>query len=103
MLRSEFDKLLKTIINNKKVASIIDDIGGVRSSLVQSDKIGFDWENTFVGDTLVRQVYVPQVNPVGTADNPIPYYDGIQGINNAFYVTEDGTILVYMSGEFIEM
>lgn len=70
----------------------------VRTETSQSDKLGQDWVQTFVGDVLVRKEYVAQENPVGTsAENPIEYEDGIPLINNGFY-RKDGKIYVYMDG-----
>ena len=70
----------------------------VRTETSQSDKLGQDWVQTFVGDVLVRKEYVAQENPVGTnAENPVEYKDGIPLINNGFY-RKDGKIYVYMDG-----
>lgn len=71
----------------------------VRTETTQSDKLGFDWVETYVGDVVVKKEYVEQENPVGTsADNPIRYEEGVPLINNAFYLREDGKIYVYMDG-----
>ena len=44
----------------------------------------------------VRKDYIEQDNPVGTsAENPIPYSEGVPLINNAYYLV-DGVIKVWM-------
>lgn len=73
----------------------------VRTETKQSDKLGYDWLETYVGDVLVKQEYIEQENPVGTsADNPIEYEEGMALINNAFY-RRDGKIYVWMN-EWVE-
>lgn len=79
----------------------IQTLGGIRSEVVQSDKVGYDWKNIYIGDVLVRQEYVEQKNPVGTADNPIVYEEGMPLINNAYYL-KDGKKYVWME-EWVEM
>lgn len=66
-----------------------------------SDKIGFDWIITKVGDLECKKVYVEQENPIGVADNPFEYYDGITLIDNAYYI-KDGVRQVYMNGQWVE-
>lgn len=76
---------------------VVEALGGIKTETVQSDKIGYDFNNVYVGETLVRQEYVQQENPTGTEDNPIEYADGVPLINNAFYL-KDGKKYVYMDG-----
>lgn len=74
---------------------LVQAAGGITSSLTQSDKLGFDWRNIYVNDVLVRQEYVAQENPVGTADNPITWKPGMSLIQNAYYAY-GGMVKVWM-------
>lgn len=103
MLKTEFEQMIQVIRDNKRTADEVRDLGGITYQTVQSDKLGFDWKQAYVGEVLVKSVYVAQEVPVGTTDNPIPYYNGVPGINNAFYKRDDDTILVYMDGVFAEL
>lgn len=70
----------------------------IHTETIQSDKLGQNWVETYVGDVLVQKEYVPQENPVGTSpENPIEYADGVPLINNAYY-RKDGKLYVYMDG-----
>lgn len=73
----------------------VQTLGGIKSETVQSDKLGYDWHNIYVGDVLVRQEYVEQEHPTGTVDNPIVYAEGVPLINNAYYL-KDGALYVWM-------
>nr|DAI28941.1 MAG TPA: hypothetical protein [Caudoviricetes sp.] len=102
------DEVLRTIFGStgevrestarkaQKTLSTIQTLGGLKSETVQSDKIGFDWRNIYVGDVLVRQEYVEQEHPTGTVDNPIVYADGVPLINNAYYLKDDA-LYVWMN------
>lgn len=79
----------------QKTLSTVQALGGIKSETVQSDKIGYDWRNIYVGDVLVRQEYVEQEHPTGTVDNPIVYAEGVPLINNAYYL-KDGVLYVWM-------
>ena len=92
-----FEELLEKIKSDHATATTIDECGGLSATQTQSDKLGFDWINTFVGETLVRQEYVEQENPAGTEANPIVYAEGVPLINNAYYL-KDGKVYVYMEG-----
>lgn len=84
-----------------EILFLVEKYGGFKTEVVQSDKIGFDWKNEYLGDILLAQTYVAQDNPTGTADNPIEYYEGCPLIDNAYYM-KDGTRYVYMSSEWVE-
>lgn len=73
----------------------VQTLGGIKSETVQSDKLGYDWHNIYVGDVLVRQEYVEQEHPTGTVDNPIVYAEGVPLIDNAYYL-KDGALYVWM-------
>lgn len=92
-----FEELLEKIKSDHATATTIDECGGLSTTQTQSDKLGYDWINVFVGETLVRQEYVEQENPAGTEDNPIVYAEGVPLINNAYYL-KDGKVYVYMEG-----
>lgn len=85
----------------KETLDTIETLGGLTTKTLQSDKVGFDWRNTYIGDTLIKQEYVEQETPMGTADNPIVYVDGMTLINNAYYL-KDGKIYVWME-EWVAM
>ena len=87
----------KDIEKKKEILDVVEALGGIKTETVQSDKIGYDFNNVYVGETLVRQEYVQQGNPTGTEDNPMVYTDGVPLINNAFYL-KDGKKYVYMDG-----
>lgn len=80
----------------QETLSTIQQLGGIKYEVVQSDKLGFDWRNIYVGDVLVRQEYVEQENPTGTLENPIIYTEGTPLINNAYYL-RDGGLYVWMN------
>lgn len=84
----------------QETLSTVQALGGLKSETVQSDKLGFDWRNIYVGDVLVRQEYVEQEHPTGTVDNPIVYAEGVPLINNAYYL-KDGALYVWMD-EWVE-
>lgn len=85
----------------QETLSTIQTLGGLKTETVQSDKLGYDWRNVYVGEVLVRQEYVEQEPPVGTEDNPIVYEEGVPLINNAYYL-KDGKKYVWME-EWVEM
>ena len=95
-----FDKLLAAIKTDHANAKVIDACGGLTTTVMQSDKIGYDWHNVYVGDVLVRQEYVAQTTPTGTENNPIVYAEGVPLINNAYYL-KDGKTYVWME-EWVE-
>ncbi len=79
-----------------KDGKLVQAAGGITQHTEQSDKLGFDWRVTSVNDVVVRKDYIEQENPVGTsAENPIPYSEGVPLINNAYYLV-DGVIKVWM-------
>lgn len=63
----------------------VEKLGGITEKIEQSDKIGYDWHNYYVGDKLVKSIYVEQDNPVGTADNPFAWSPGMKLIPNGYY------------------
>lgn len=79
----------------------VHNIGEIKTTIVQSDKLGYDWKVITVNDIVVRKEYVKQENPVGIADNPIEYTDGMTLINNAYY-KKDGSLYVWMD-EWVDM
>lgn len=74
---------------------LVQAAGGITSTVTQSDKLGFDWRNTYVNDILVRQEYIEQAVKAGTADNPIAWASGMALIQNAYY-THNGETKVWM-------
>ena len=63
----------------------VEKLGGITEKIEQSDKIGYDWHNYYVGDKLVKSIYVEQDNPVGTQDNPFEWTPGMRLILNGYY------------------
>ena len=88
-------KLKVRIDNNQKIVDTVEAAGGIKTTLTQSDKIGFDWLNFYVNKVLVRQEYKEQENPVGTADNPFVWEKSMALIENGFYV-HDGVRKVWV-------
>lgn len=78
-----------------KDGKLVQSAGGITEDVTQSDKLGYDWRNTYVNKILVRQVYVEQDVKQGTADNPIAWAPRMALIQNAYY-THNGEIKVWM-------
>lgn len=68
------------------VYNTVQDLGGIKQYDTQSDKLGFDWLVTEVGGVVVKREYKAQDNPVGVADNPIPWAEDVPCIPNAYYI-----------------
>ena len=83
---------IKSAIQDGK---LVQAAGGIASTLMQSDKLGFDWKNIYVNDILVRQEYIEQAVKAGTADNPIAWASDMALIQNAYY-THNGETKVWM-------
>lgn len=99
---NSYSELLKKIKEDRSLAATINSLGGLNTKTVQSDKIGYDWLETYIGDVLMRQEYIEQEIVIGNRDNPFHYDDEAPRVNNAFYIDDDGNMYVYMSGEFVE-
>ncbi len=84
----------------QETLSTIQTLGGIKTETAQSDKLGYDYKNVYVGEVLVRQEYVEQEVKTGTEDNPIVYAEGVPLINNAYYL-KDGKKYVWME-EWVE-
>ena len=97
MTKDKLEKIKKSITDGRMVARA----GGISMTVEQSDKLGFDWNVYSVNDIVVRKDYVAQETPVGTADNPIVWKDGMTAYPN-FYYTKDGVRKVW-TGENSEM
>lgn len=103
-----FDKIKKSKIISDKIKAL----GGLSQKITQSDKLGYNWVEDYVGETLVKQTYVEQTNPVGVAGNPFEFAEGVMLIPNAYYTyngkryvytgTESKTATVWDSNEFEE-
>lgn len=91
MTETKLAQMKATIQDGKLVQAA----GGIASTLMQSDKLGFDWKNIYVNDVLVRQEYVEQAVKRGTADNPIAWASGMALIQNAYY-TYNGETKIWM-------
>nr|DAI85536.1 MAG TPA: hypothetical protein [Caudoviricetes sp.] len=81
MKRSEAMAYRNKVVQGEQV----EKLGGITEQIEQSDKIGYDWHNYYVGDKLVKSIYVEQDNPVGTANNPFVWSPGMKLILNGYY------------------
>lgn len=91
MTEAKLAQVKKAITDGKLVQSA----GGITEDVTQSDKLGYDWRNTYVNKILVRQVYVEQDVKQGTADNPIAWAPRMALIQNAYY-THNGETKAWM-------
>lgn len=91
MTEAKFQKIKEAIRDGR----LVQDAGGITSTLTQSDKLGFDWKNIYVNDVLVRRDYIEQKVKRGTAENPIAWESGMELIQNAYYI-HDGSTKVWM-------
>lgn len=81
MTRAEAKAIRRKVVQGEQV----EKLGGITEKIEQSDKIGYDWHNYYVGNKLVKSEYVEQDNPVGTADNPFIWESGMVLIPNGYY------------------
>ena len=81
MTRAEAKVYRNKVIQGEQVENFV----GITEKVEQSDKIGFDWHNYYVGDKLVKSIYVEQDNPVGTQNNPFVWSPGMRLILNGYY------------------
>jgi hypothetical protein len=95
---SDCSELINKIAADHTTAVKIEKLGGLSQKITQSDKLGYNWVEDYVGETLVKQTYVKQENPVGVADNPFEFTEGVMLIPNAYY-THNGKRYVYISTE----
>lgn len=85
----DFEILLNKIKSHKVVFDKAEKLGGFTQKTVQSDKIGYDWIEDYLGEKLVAQTYVKQEHPVGVVDNPFIFKIGVKLIPNAYYIYND--------------
>lgn len=81
MTRSEAKVYRNKVVQGEQFEKFV----GITEKVEQSDKIGFDWHNYYVGDKLVKSIYVEQDNPVGTQNNPFVWSPGMRLILNGYY------------------
>lgn len=98
MNNANFEILLDKIKKSKIISDKIKTLGGLSQKITQSDKLGYNWVDDYVGETLVKQTYVEQTNPVGVADNPFKFAKGVMLIPNTYY-TYNGKRYVYIGIE----
>ena len=109
---SDYNALIDQIVADHTTAVKIEKLGGLSQKITQSGKLGYNWVEDYIGETLVKQTYVKQDNPVGIADNPFEFAEGIILIPNAYYTyndkryvyigTESKTATVWDDSEFEE-
>lgn len=95
---SDYNALINKIVADHTTAVKIEKLGGLSQKITQSDKLGYNWVEDYIGETLVKQTYVQQENPVGVADNPFKFAEGVILIPNAYY-TYNGKRYVYIGVE----
>lgn len=98
MNNADFKILLNKIKKSKIISDKIKALGGLSQKITQSDKLGYNWVEDYIGETLVKQTYVEQTNPVGVVDNPFKFTEGVMLIPNAYY-TYNGKRYVYIGTE----
>lgn len=76
----------------------VSEFGGFHTEIKQSDRLGFDWREEWLGLTLLSRTYVEQDDPAGTENHPIEWMDGITLIENAYYIKPDGLLYVCKNG-----
>ena len=81
MTRAEAKVYRNKVIQGEQVENFV----GITEKVEQSDKIGFDWHNYYVGDKLVKSEYVEQDHPIGTQNNPFVWSPGMRLILNGYY------------------
>lgn len=95
---SDYNALIDKIVADHTTAVKIEKLGSLSQKTTQSDKLGYNWVEDYVGETLVKQTYVKQENPVGVADNPFEFTEGVMLIPNAYY-KYNGKRYVYIGTE----
>lgn len=85
----DFEILLNKIKSHKVVFDKAKKLGGFTQKTIQSDKVGYDWIEDYLGEKLVAQTYVKQEHPVGVANNPFIFKIGVKLIPNAYYIYND--------------
>lgn len=95
---SDYNALIDKIVADHTTAVKIEKLGGLSQKITQSDKLGYNWVGDYIGETLVKQTYVEQENPIGVADNPFKFAEGIMLIPNAYYAY-NGKRYVYVGDE----
>ena len=95
---SDYSELINKIVADHTTAVKIEKLGGLSQKITQSDKLGYNWFEDYIGETLVKQTYVKQDNPVGVTDNPFKFVEGVMLIPNAYY-TYNGKRYVYVGTE----
>lgn len=86
MNENDFENLFNKIKNSKVIEDKVNTLGGFSNRTMQSDKLGYDLIEEYIGDALIKQTYVEQENPIGVADNPFNFAVGVQLIPNAYYI-----------------
>lgn len=94
----DFDILLNKIKSHKVVFDKVEKLGGLTQKITQSDKLGYDWVEDYLGEKLVAQTYTKQEKPVGVSDNPFIFEIGVMLIPNAYYIY-DNERYVYVGTE----
>lgn len=95
MTRAEAKKYRNKVVQGETV----EKLGGITEKIEQSDKIGYDWHNYYVGDKLVKSEYVEQDNPIGTQDNPFIWSPGTKLILNGYYIYNNKRYVAIKEGQ----
>ena len=67
----------------------------IHTTTEQSDKLGYLWKCTYIGDICVSKEYVQDPDAKGTYNNPIEWEPGVTLIANAYYL-HDSKKYVYV-------
>ena len=59
---SDYNALINKIVTDHTTAVKIEKLGGLSQKITQSDKLGYNWVEDYIGETLVKQTYVKQDN-----------------------------------------
>lgn len=85
----------------REVIDKVTKFGGFHTEVVQSDKLGFNWVDEYIGGALLSRTYSEQESIAGTEENPIEYSEETPLIENAFYL-KDGVSCVCIDGALTE-
>lgn len=88
-LRQRVLEYNRSVKRAREIEAIVNDAGGLKRTIIQSDKLGFDWKRTYVNDILVKSEYIAQDNPQGTESTPIAWEEGMELYQNFFYIHEN--------------
>ncbi len=84
MQEQEAERLATQEVLNKLVSLI-------KTTTEASDKVGYEFKCTWLGDACISKEYVKSEDNKGTKENPYEWVVGIELVPNAFYSYENKT------------